>query len=387
MGIVTNCRGIFFSPICDDLGFGLGDLTLYTTFYGIAAFAAVPLAGRILPRCNLRVVLGLSAVAMAGAQFASAYFDKLVHWYVAAVVQGICCAFLMTLTVPLLINNWFASNKGFVLGFVGAGSGLVGAVMNAVCGTVISQSGWREGYRLLGIVLFVLLVPLSALVPRYRPEDKGIRPYGETALLAQKGTMKDDGISAAQALRGVSFWSLLIIAILVCSLTAYNQMLSGYGLSLGLSTAFSSMLISVAMVGNILIKLLLGYLNDHKGVRFALWTGVILLGISFLLLLVPTKMTLLAGATLIGTSMALSVVLFPVMTQYLFGERDYAMLFSYISMASTLFGAFGFSIFGKIIEKSAGYRPSIILAAGGVLVVAIAAGLALHFKPKREMDR
>ena len=31
LGLVNNCAGVFFSPVCEDLGFEMGQLTFYRT--------------------------------------------------------------------------------------------------------------------------------------------------------------------------------------------------------------------------------------------------------------------------------------------------------------------------------------------------------------------
>ena len=33
LGLVNNCAGVFFSPVCEELGFEMGELTFYRTLY------------------------------------------------------------------------------------------------------------------------------------------------------------------------------------------------------------------------------------------------------------------------------------------------------------------------------------------------------------------
>ena len=93
LGVIANCRGMFFSPICQDLGFSLGELTFYATLYGIATAVAIPIAAKVIPNCNLRLVMGIAGIVMATSELIQAWFTKVWQWYVVGAVQGTCCAF------------------------------------------------------------------------------------------------------------------------------------------------------------------------------------------------------------------------------------------------------------------------------------------------------
>ena len=164
VGILVNCRGMFYSPICSELGFELGDFTLYTAFYGIAGVLAVPVAAKVIPRCNLPLTLCGCAVLISASEFAQSYFNALWQWYAVAVLQGVLQAFLFAITVGVLVNNWFHRKKGLVLGIVNTASGVVGAVLNIVCDRVINLQGWQAAYRLVGVIMLVMMVPASLLL-------------------------------------------------------------------------------------------------------------------------------------------------------------------------------------------------------------------------------
>ena len=65
LGLLVNCRGLFFEPVCADLGFNIGGFTAYGLFYGLACVIAIPTAAKVLERYDLRVTLTLSSVFMA----------------------------------------------------------------------------------------------------------------------------------------------------------------------------------------------------------------------------------------------------------------------------------------------------------------------------------
>lgn len=81
LGIISNCRGIFYDPVCAELGIKLGKLTTYSVFYGLAVCITIPFASRAVKKWNLRWTLTGFALLTAAAQFAMAYFHNVYEWY------------------------------------------------------------------------------------------------------------------------------------------------------------------------------------------------------------------------------------------------------------------------------------------------------------------
>ncbi|MGI5889063.1 MAG: MFS transporter [Oscillospiraceae bacterium] len=380
LGILTNCRGMFFEPICSELGFKLGELTFYATIYGIMAIIFVPIAAKLLPKGRIRLLLGSAGLLMAVSEAVQCTFSKLWQWYVVGAVQGMCSSFLLTMTISLLINNWFEKKRGLVFGMVAASSGVAGAIMNAVGAKIIAGSGWRNAYIVLGAILFVLLVPLNSLAVRFKPEDMGLLPYG--AGEEPEGGVKaappvETGFTAREAIRTAAFWLMLIVVGFNAVNSNYNQMLGGYGKSVGYPEEQYSMFISIAMIGSIFIKLLLGHLIDRIGCARTIDIANIMSVAGFLFLLFgKVDVLVYCGLVLQGTTMALNSVVFPVWTRHLFGYRDYASIYSYVSISSNAFTSIGLTFFGTIIDSSDGsYIPS---AAVGMAIMIVCLAAALY---------
>ena len=373
LGTIANCRGMFFNPICQDLGFGLGELTFYATLYGIASVVAIPIAAKVLPNCNLRLVMGTAGVVMATSQLVQAWFNKLWQWYVVGAVQGICSAFLLTMAISLLVNNWFIEKRGLVFGAVSASSGVMGAIMNSVGAVIIRNSGWRTAYIVLAVILYILLVPLNMFAVRFRPSDMGLKPYGYKEGTEEKGTSSDgldlSGFTAKQAFRMIAFWLMLIAVAFAAIDSTYNQMLSGLGESFGYSPEAAGTFISITMFGSIFIKILTGQFIDKFGIEKA---NVFAMGMSFFafLFLMFGKVDFLVYPAIVfqGATMAINSVIFPVWTRHLFGLKDYTKIYSYVSITSNGLSAIGVTLFGTVIGASSSYIPSVAL---GLAMMAI----------------
>ena len=70
LGAVLDAAGVFFVPVCDDLGFTRSELSLYLTFYFIATVFAMPLVGKWITKYNVNRVLSVSFALVVAAEAA-----------------------------------------------------------------------------------------------------------------------------------------------------------------------------------------------------------------------------------------------------------------------------------------------------------------------------
>lgn len=375
---------MFNTPICNDLGFDVGELTNYTTFYAVALCIAIPIAAKAIERANLRLVMTASAIVVSVAEFAMGSFTKVYQWYIVGAIQGVCCAFLVSLTIPMLINNWFDSGKGTFMGLAGISSGLTGALLNAVISNVISQNGWRAGYHILGIILFAMTVPACALFAWRSPESVGAKPYGATAEQQTTPTGTLSGITKRQAIKMPAFYLLLLFSCLACLASCYNQNLADLAQQLGYPQSGTSLFVSIAMLGNVACKLTLGRVIDARGTAFAslLATGAMIVGFS-LLIFGANPIAMYVGSALMGAQIAVEVVLIQAMTRSVFGDIEFSDIFAIVSVVINISTGFGMTLFGWIISLTDSYIPT-VYAGLALSCAAFAAAAALSHRLKKQ---
>ena len=145
LGMIHNCRGIFFAPVIRDLGFGMGAFTFFMLFFGVFSCLILPFMGRLFARVNIRLLLSGASIVFAGTAAAMGLFHSLPAFYIAGAVQGLAGAFLMFFPAPLILGNWFKKKSGLAIGISSACSGIAGMIGNPVCNAVIERFGWRIG--------------------------------------------------------------------------------------------------------------------------------------------------------------------------------------------------------------------------------------------------
>ena len=380
LGLLVNCRGLFFEPVCADLGFNIGGFTAYGLLYGLACVIAIPTAAKVLERYDLRVTLTLSSVFMALGQALFGSFTRQWHWYAAAALQGMASAFLFSLTTPLLINNWFTQKRGMMLAITGMSSGAVAAIMNPIGSMVIEQLGWRAGYCFFGLLFLLMTLPATIFWLRLRPRTAE-PPSGGSSLSGFQGNVW-------RTIRQPGFLLLIVITGVANLLTCYSQMLSSYGTAIGLTASACAMLLSLSMVGNVLLKLLLGAIHDLANALTAVMVGIGLLSLGFLLMLTNGRGIMLSIASfLMGTPMAITTVIVPLLVSEFFGSDGYSQKYAYVTMSANLCSSLGISVFGAIVSLG-GYPLSqltgLILA---ICVGVLTFGIHLHVRKHTQKNQ
>ena len=357
-GIVSNTRGVFFNSVCQDLGVQLGQLTRSYVFYAIVTVAAIPLASKIIPKANLRILLSFFGVLIASSVFLFGSCTKLYQIYLLSCVQGLSVSFLVVMTVNLLINNWFIKSKGLVLAICGAASSLFGAVFSVVSSNIIAKHGWRFGFRFLSVVVFVMIVPAALAFAVYRPQLVGMKPYGwkqaEEAVEASTAgePHRLEGVPKKVAVRSAAFYLLLLGMLCTNCLSQISQIFPGYGESIGMGTK-AALLTTTMMITSLIFKVAFGEMSDTIGIRTTLIIANLLGCIGGLILILfgdRANILTFVGAGLISTPMATSLVLSPLWTMGLFGQRDFASIMSYVQIVAHIAAPSGVSIMGAIVD-------------------------------------
>lgn len=65
-GGINNAGGLFFSPVSEDFGIGIGSLTIYLSISSVITMLFLPLAGRMLAKYEIRGLLIFAIILQAG---------------------------------------------------------------------------------------------------------------------------------------------------------------------------------------------------------------------------------------------------------------------------------------------------------------------------------
>ena len=96
--------------------------------------------------------------------------------YLVTAFGGAC---LTSLPFATIISRWFTQQRGIALGLMGTGVFLGGMYAPPLVTSIITTVGWRWAYVTLGLIIWVVAIPLSSFLLIDTPQQKGLQPFGE----------------------------------------------------------------------------------------------------------------------------------------------------------------------------------------------------------------
>ena len=373
LGIVQNCRGIFYDPVCRDLGLETSAFTLYSLFHGAASFLSMPFTTRFLDRVHPRIALLVTVTLFCGSTALMGAVSTLPAFYALGALQGVGGSLLIFYVCPFLINNWFDKYYGFAMGFYTAFSGLAGVIVNPILNRVIENAGWRTGYYVQGISAFLITLPAILIIRSTKPETAGLTRYGESG--RSDGADPDAETAPASPRERKLLVLAMVFTGIVSLINAYAQHLAKYAISIGLSAAVGAVLMSLSMAGNIASKFAIGHLNDRFGAKTAIYVTAGSIALAFGLILVRTPAVMYPAAVISGNCMTICALGVPMFAKYLYGPYRYRKFYRTITMITTLVSSAGITLVSLMAEGFGSYTPVMLIASG---LAAVAAGIVFR---------
>jgi MFS family permease len=332
VGMVMSSAGIFYQPVSKDLGISVGKFGLYMSFNYLASTLTLSIAGKLMEKYSARVLLTLSSAVLGLTVGAMSFFAAAWQFYVAGGVLGVTLAFLLYLSFPTMVNRWFRTRVGFFIGICSAASGVGGILFNPLGGYLITTYGWRATYLVFGAVILLIVSPLLGLLLRDFPADLGLLPFGQDEQM--EAVTSGAGVEYTRAIRMPVFYGLIVFALLMISVSTLNLFIPKYVGGLSYSLEQTSLAASAVMIGVAVGKVLLGLINDKSnalGVATTVAGGIG--GLALLLLGHVGIWVVVVGGLLFGWAYAGVTVQTPMLVRAVFGGRNYAQIYSNVSIA------------------------------------------------------
>lgn len=368
LGIVNNCVGLFYVPVCEDLGFSRGNLTLYVTFQNMCCCFGMLCSQKILRKIPLQYVLAIASLLAGIPYFLLSRATRLWHWYVLGSLQGLGTAFITSLVVPIVLRQWFRRRLGMAMGVASSFAGFTGAVMSAILGVVIRNLSWRTGYALSGILLLAMTLPASLLVIRMTPGEKGLRPYGAAAEEKIPTPQKTGLYPTARDIGKAQLLQIMLLGFMAKVFCSFVSHLPAYGISVSISIVDASLLTTFCMLGNMTTKLAFGLLNDRVGAKKASNIAFCMIGGAILLLMSKVQIAMCVGAFLFGTVSMFSITQVPLIARTICDEEQYANILVAVNVASYISYSVSMSLYGYLYDWLGSYDMILLMLLGGLIV-------------------
>jgi MFS family permease len=369
--VVVYAFAVFLKPLTQEFHWNRSQVSLAVSLLNLMVCLGSPAAGRLVDRLGGRVII-LPSIALLGATLVSLRFlsAHLWHLYLLYSIAGLVGLGATSLTYSRVVAGWFDHRRGFALGVTSSGIGLGSFVMPPLAQAVIGAAGWRQAYMVLGIVVFLVPLPLVALLLRDAPAALKPAPHERTH-------------SSGDALRTRAFWQM-VVQFFVVSACVNGAMahLSALLTDRGTSAQAAAFAISVFGASAFVGRIMTGYLVDRF---FAPYVMVALFGGAAVALLLlaggATGMLSSLAAVLMGFGVGAEADVMPYLVSRYFGLKALGELFGYIFSAYTLGVATGPVLMGAGFDSTGSYKAP-LTGLAIALIGATAATLTLPRYPK-----
>jgi predicted MFS family arabinose efflux permease len=352
---------IFVKPLTGAFGWSRESVS---AAFGLAALTVAvcsPPLGHLLDRWGPRRVI-LPCMAVFGVAFASLGFltPRLAHLYAIFVLLGIVGNGTTQMGYSRAVSTWFDKRRGLALALVMAGVGTGAMLLPPIAQALIGGYGWRTAYFVLGSLVLLLGLPLTAVFVRERPVD---RVESRTEL---------GGTTVAEGLRSRAFWILIGTLFLSSvsmngAITHLSPLLTDRGVTAGNAALAASMLGLASFCG----RLITGFLLDRF---FGPRVGFCLCALSaagiLLLARAGSSVPGMAAAVLIGLGVGAEADLTPYLLTRYFGLRAFSTLYGFTWTAYAIAGAIGPIWMGKAFDATGSYGSLLTLLSGTTLAAA-----------------
>jgi sugar phosphate permease len=366
--------GLLMVPLESEFGWSRTALSAAVAI-NIALFGLIgPFAASAMDRFGMRRLV-LAAVALLAVSVALTT-EMRQQWHVM-LLWGICVGTGTGVTSMVLAavvaTRWFDERRGVVLGALSAANATGQLVFLPMLARVVEAQGWRSAVLLVAgaavCVFFVVLVFM-----RDRPEDVGLRRYGEHHDAPNSRPALAPVAALSLAVRSKAFW-VLAGTFFVCGAST-NGLIGTHLIAAchdyDISEVRSAQLLAIMGIFDIVGTTASGWLTDRYSSRHLLFGYYTLRGLSLVYL--PIALQHGAGnlgmfAVFYGLDWIATVPPTVRLTAEAFGRENTGVIYGWIG-ASHQLGASLAALGAGVIRATAGDYRGAFWTAGALCVLA-----------------
>ena len=359
-GAVNNFSGYHMIPVTAALGISRTAFSLAESIRSIVGVCSTLLSGVIVHRFGYRRVTSVALVVASAAYVVFSFLQSYWMLLLGCVMMGMAHGLCFSAGISRLVNDWFHKYRGTVLGFVTAASGVGSSLLGIVQSAAVERVSWRLSFGIVAGLQLLLALILFLLV-RSKPQDMGLRPYGEGEVDSKKKTGSTWEGFSMETLKKQPFFYLLCACVVLSSVcvlsTQYN--IVPYFQDCGMSVTRTGRLYGIMMLALGIFKLLLGMLCDAIGSKRVLIIShcACALGLGLILLLPQTDGAMISAMLVYDMAIPLTTMLFPLLSVDLFGDRAQGIYVGTVVAMATAGNIISGPLANFVYDHVGSYRP------------------------------
>ena len=375
--------GVLMVPLEQEFGWSRATISIAISINLLLYGLTGPFAAGLVNRYGPRRVMAVAAFLMGLGTLATITMKH--PWQLIAlwgVVVGTGTGIIAIVLGATVVQRWFYLHRGLALGLLTASSATGQLIFLPVLAQLVVSSGWRWAVIVVAAVA-LLIAPITFLVMRDRPQEKGLTPLGlpDTETIPAPAT-GNPFVAAVGALRMASrsreFW-ILAGSFFICGAST-NGLIGTHLIPAcmdhGIPEVQAAGLLAMMGVFDLVGTTGSGWLSDRYDSRILLMTYYGLRGLALLYLpygFISESHGLSLFAVFYGLDWIATVPPTVALTRQAFGAEKAGLVFGWIMAAHQVGAAVAASFAGFIRTTEGNYDHAFIFA--GVLCVISAVGV------------
>jgi len=290
--------------------------------------------------------------------------------------------------VPMsTVSRWFDKKKGLALSLASLGVGLGPLFMAPFATYLISNFGWRTAYFVMGLIAWLVVIPLSRLLKR-DPYEIGALPDGVKSGSNDVGEEEDgmrlSGLSLPQVFRTRSFWLVIFIFLLFGSnIFLVMTHLVRHARDINFSPMEAATALSLIGGAAIVGKVLVGIASDRVGRKVTvIFCALLQAGAMVWLIWAQDLWMLYLFALVYGFAFSGMSPVMAALVSDAFGLGRIGVILGLLEIGFGVGAAIGPVMGGLIFDARGSYSLAFLLGAAAMLIVTLLLSLI-----RRETNR
>ncbi len=248
---------------------------------------------------------------------------------------GLTCTWCNVLTISVLINNWFARNRGLMIGIATSTGSASGTVFATLVASWIANSGWQSSLLIRGFISIAIAIVVIIFV-KAKPAPGEARIWESKANDAELTKKREEetevGLTLKEARKTARFY-LMILFFFIAGGGAYASVnvLSAYAVDTG-HAALTGLVLSIVYITSMIVTIPICGLLEKFGGRKVL-TPLLVVQVIGLFILSQKQVGsgfLIFAAFLLGCAYIIIMGVIPIITREIFGDKEFVRVQSFI---------------------------------------------------------
>lgn len=366
----TYSVSVFIDSYIKDFGWSRSHVSAVYSLATLAAGICMFFIGRFVDKLGQRKMSVIVGTGLAVACFWNSLVVNTAMLFIGFFLIRILGQGSMSLIPNTLVPQWFITKRGKAMSFMAIGGFASSAALPPINAWLVSQWGWSFSWKVWGVLLLAIYVPLAYLLIRNKPENIGEQPDGmkvdlKNGAVEQQISPADKEVNwtVQEAVKTRAYWLLLLcVGIPALVNTGLTFHLISIFKTNGISPGIAALVLSLMALIGFPVTLIAGPILDRVKVQYVL-AGIFAGEIVFILVLLAAHQTVTAivFGVLWGISGGFERIALNYVWPSFFGRKALGSIKGSAMTVTVLGSALGPLPFGLAFDLFGGYEQILLL--------------------------